>query len=68
MSDEVILMSLLGGVGTFSGSAVGAGLIVTIQNYTATSGFPVLVILGLLFIFCVLTFRPGFVGEIRKWL
>lgn len=68
MSGEVILMSLLGGVGTFSGPTVGAGLIVTIQNYTATSGFPVLVILGLLFIFCVLTFRSGIVGEIRKRL
>ncbi|WP_281968717.1 branched-chain amino acid ABC transporter permease [Roseovarius nanhaiticus] len=68
MSGEVILMSLLGGVGTFSGPTVGAILIVTIQNYTATSGFPVLVILGLLFIVCVLTFRSGIVGEIRKRL
>jgi branched-chain amino acid transport system permease protein len=66
MSGEVILMSLLGGVGTFVGPTVGAGLIVTIQNYTATSGFPVLVILGLLFIVCVLTFRSGIVGEISK--
>ncbi|MEX1233769.1 MAG: hypothetical protein WEB56_02125 [Roseovarius sp.] len=68
MSGEVILMSLLGGVGTFAGPTVGAGLIVTIQNYTATSGFPVLVILGILFIVCVLTFRSGIVGEINKRL
>lgn len=66
MSGEVILMTLLGGVGTVFGPTVGAGLIVTIQNYLATSGFPVSVILGLLFIVCVLTFRSGIVGEIRK--
>ncbi|MGX9855187.1 branched-chain amino acid ABC transporter permease [Limimaricola variabilis] len=66
MSGEVILMSLLGGVGTLAGPSVGAGLIVTIQNYFATTGFPVNVVLGLLFILCVLCFRSGIVGEIAK--
>lgn len=66
MSGEVILMSLLGGVGTVAGPSVGAALIVTIQNYFATTGFPVNIVLGLLFIVCVLAFRSGIVGEIMK--
>lgn len=63
MSGEVILMTLLGGIGTLTGPIFGAGLVVTLQNYLATSDFPVTVITGLVFIVCVLVFRRGLVGE-----
>ncbi|AXQ95315.1 branched-chain amino acid ABC transporter permease [Cereibacter azotoformans] len=63
MSGEVILMTLLGGIGTLVGPVVGAGLVVTLQNYLATSQFPVTIITGLVFMACVLLFRRGIVGE-----
>lgn len=63
MSGEVILMTLLGGIGTLIGPIVGAGLVVTLQNYLATSDFPVTIITGLVFMACVLLFRRGIVGE-----
>lgn len=63
MSGEVILMSLLGGIGTMIGPVVGAGLVVTLQNYLATSAVPVTVITGAVFMVCVLLFRRGLVGE-----
>ncbi|SNX71714.1 amino acid/amide ABC transporter membrane protein 2 (HAAT family) [Cereibacter ovatus] len=63
MSGEVILMTLLGGIGTLVGPVVGAGLVVTLQNYLATSDFPVTIITGLVFMACVLVFRRGIVGE-----
>jgi branched-chain amino acid transport system permease protein len=63
MSGEVILMSLLGGIGTMLGPVVGAGLVVVIQNSFATSAFPITVITGLIFMACVLLFRRGLVGE-----
>lgn len=63
MSGEVILMTLLGGIGTFLGPLIGAAFVVTIQNYLATSAFPVTVITGLIFMVCVLTFRRGLIGE-----
>ena len=63
MSGEVILMTLLGGIGTLVGPLVGATLVVTLQNYLATSAFPVTIITGLIFMVCVLTFRRGIVGE-----
>ncbi|HWL58559.1 MAG TPA: branched-chain amino acid ABC transporter permease [Paracoccus sp. (in: a-proteobacteria)] len=63
MSGEVILMTLLGGIGTLAGPIVGAGLVVTLQNYLATSDFPVTIITGLVFMTCVLLFRRGLVGE-----
>lgn len=64
MSGEVILMTLLGGIGTLIGPIVGAGLVVTLQNYLATSDFPVTVITGLTFMVCVLVFRRGIIGEL----
>ena len=64
MSGEVILMTLLGGIGTMLGPVVGAGLVVAIQNSLATSAFPVTVITGLIFMVCVLLFRRGLVGEL----
>lgn len=63
MSGEVILMTLLGGIGTLLGPVVGAGLVVTLQNYLATSDFPVTIITGVVFMVCVLLFRRGLVGE-----
>lgn len=64
MSGEVILMTLLGGIGTLIGPVVGAGLVVTLQNYLATSNFPVTIITGVVFMVCVLLFRRGLVGEL----
>jgi branched-chain amino acid transport system permease protein len=64
MSGEVILMTLLGGIGTMVGPAVGAGLVVGLQNMLATSDFPVTIATGLIFMVCVLIFRRGIVGEI----
>ena len=68
MSGEVILMTLLGGVGTLFGPVVGAGLVVSLQHLLAQSplGNWVSVILGIIFVLCVLSFRSGIVGEIAK--
>ncbi|WP_116288748.1 branched-chain amino acid ABC transporter permease [Ensifer sp. LCM 4579] len=63
MSGEVILMTLLGGIGTLIGPLFGAGLVVTLQNYLATSEFPVTIFTGVVFMVCVLVFRRGIVGE-----
>ncbi|QRM45989.1 branched-chain amino acid ABC transporter permease [Rhizobium sp. BG4] len=63
MSGEVILMTLLGGIGTLIGPIFGAGLVVTLQNYLATSEFPVTIITGVVFMVCVLIFRRGIIGE-----
>ena len=70
MSGEVVLMTLLGGMGTIFGPAVGAVLVITLQNYLSDSfGDWVLVIIGVIFVTCVLSFRRGVVGEImhRFW-
>ncbi|WP_315925813.1 branched-chain amino acid ABC transporter permease [Mesorhizobium sp. SP-1A] len=67
MSGEVILMTLLGGIGTMVGPIVGAGLVVGLQNTLATSGFPVTIATGVIFMVCVLVFRKGIVGEIQAW-
>ena len=64
MSGEVVLMTLLGGLGTVLGPVVGALLIVAIQNYLAPLGAWVTVVQGLIFVICVLTFRRGVVGEL----
>lgn len=69
MSGEVVLMTLLGGLGTVVGPVIGAGIIVTLQNELADKvGSMVTVIMGLIFIVCVLIFRRGIVGEISAWL
>ncbi|WP_253279585.1 branched-chain amino acid ABC transporter permease [Loktanella sp. 3ANDIMAR09] len=68
MSGEVILMTLLGGVGTMLGPVVGAGLIVAIQNVFATTGFPLSVILGIIFVLCIMLFRKGIIGTLHdQW-
>lgn len=68
MSGEVILMTLLGGVGTLLGPLMGAGLVVSLQHILAQSplGNWVSVILGLIFVVCVLSFRSGIIGELDK--
>ena len=67
MSGEVVLMTLLGGMGTIFGPVVGALVIVGLQNYLAPLGQWVTVITGLIFVVCVLAFRRGIVGEIAAW-
>ncbi|MFC7397468.1 branched-chain amino acid ABC transporter permease [Chelatococcus sp. GCM10030263] len=64
MSGEVVLMTLVGGMGTVVGPAVGAAVIVTMQNYLAGLGEWVLVIQGAIFVLAVCLFRRGLVGEI----
>ncbi|MBY0337486.1 MAG: branched-chain amino acid ABC transporter permease [Acetobacteraceae bacterium] len=68
MSGEVVLMSLVGGLGTIFGPVVGAAVIITMQNYLAEFGAWVTVIQGAIFVLCVLAFRRGIVGEIGNWL
>jgi branched-chain amino acid transport system permease protein len=63
MSGEVILMTLLGGIGTLIGPVVGGALVIALQNYLAASEFPVTVLIGIIFVVCVLLFRRGIVGE-----
>jgi branched-chain amino acid transport system permease protein len=68
MSGEVVLMTLLGGLGTLFGPVVGAAIIVSMQNYLAQFGAWVTIIQGLIFVICVLAFRRGVIGEIANWL
>ena len=66
MSGEVVLMTLLGGLGTIFGPAVGASVIVILQNELADKvGQWVTVIMGAIFVICVLAFRRGIVGELK---
>jgi len=64
MSGEVVLMTLLGGLGTIFGPVVGAAVIITMQNYLAQLGAWVTIVQGVIFVVCVLAFRRGIVGEI----
>ena len=64
MSGEVVLMTLVGGMGTVFGPAVGAAIIIYMQNYLAGFGEWVLVIQGAIFVVAVLVFRRGIVGEL----
>ncbi len=67
MSGEVVLMTLLGGLGTMAGPALGALLVTGIQNYLAQAGAWVTIIQGLIFFFCVLSFRAGIMGSFYQW-
>ncbi|HWZ74488.1 MAG TPA: branched-chain amino acid ABC transporter permease [Casimicrobiaceae bacterium] len=67
MSGEVVLMTLLGGMGTVFGPVVGAFIIIGLENYLAAFGEWVTVITGGIFVVCVLAFRRGIVGEIMAW-
>jgi branched-chain amino acid transport system permease protein len=68
MSGEVVLMTLLGGLGTVFGPVVGAFVIITMENYLSQIGAWVTVVQGAIFVVCVLTFRRGIVGELANWL
>ena len=67
MSGEVVLMTLLGGMGTIFGPVVGAFVIVGLESYLAEYGQWVTVITGVIFVVCVLLFRRGIVGELGAW-
>ena len=69
LSGEVVLMTLLGGMGTFAGPVIGAFTIIGLQNFLADRvGSWVTVIIGVIFVVCVVGFRRGFVGELLAWL
>ena len=68
MSGEVILMTLLGGVGTFFGPVLGSAIVIGLQNMLADKvGSWVTVIIGVIFVICVLAFRKGVVGELQAF-
>ena len=68
LSGEVILMTLLGGLTTFAGPVVGAFTIIGLQNFLADRvGSWINVIIGVIFVICVVAFRRGFVGELLAW-
>jgi len=68
MSGEVVLMTLLGGLGTIFGPVVGAFILIGLENYLAQLGAWLTVTQGAIFVVCVLTFRRGIVGELGRWL
>ena len=67
MSGEIVLMTLVGGLGTVFGPVVGAFVIIAMQQYLAGFGQWVTVIQGVIFVVCVLTFRRGIIGEIAHY-
>ncbi|TYL47464.1 branched-chain amino acid ABC transporter permease [Marinomonas sp. IMCC 4694] len=69
MSGEVILMTLVGGVGTIVGPLIGAGVVVSMQNYLSGGelGNYLHIIMGAVFVICVLSFRSGIVGQFNKF-
>jgi branched-chain amino acid transport system permease protein len=66
MSGEVVLMTLLGGLGTVFGPVVGAFIVISLENYLSQLGAWVTVVQGVIFVLCVLTFRRGVVGELAR--
>jgi branched-chain amino acid transport system permease protein len=68
MSGEVVLMTLVGGLGTIFGPVAGAFVIIAMQNYLSALDQWVTVIQGVIFVTCVLLFRRGIVGEIAALL
>ena len=67
MSGEIVLITLVGGLGTLYGPVVGAFVIIAMQQYLAGFGQWVTVIQGVIFVVCVLTFRRGVIGEIANY-
>jgi branched-chain amino acid transport system permease protein len=68
LSGEVILMTLLGGMGTFAGPVIGAFTIIGLQDFLSDRvGSWINVIIGVIFVICVVAFRKGFVGELLAW-
>jgi len=68
MSGEVVLMALVGGLGTIFGPVAGAFVIIAMQTYLASVGQWVTVIQGTIFVACVLLFRRGIIGELAHYL
>jgi len=68
MSGEVVLMTLLGGLGTVFGPVAGALIVIALENYLAQLGAWVTVVQGAIFVVCVLTFRRGVIGELARAL
>jgi len=68
MSGEVVLMTLVGGLGTVFGPVVGALIVLAMENYLAQLGAWVTIAQGVIFVVCVLTFRRGVVGELGRLL
>ena len=68
MSGEVVLMTLLGGLGTVFGPVIGALVVVGLENYLSQLGAWVTVVQGVIFVLCVLTFRRGIIGELARLL
>ena len=68
MSGEVVLMTLVGGLGTVFGPVVGALAVLSMENYLAQLGAWVTIVQGAIFVLCVLTFRRGIVGELARLL
>jgi branched-chain amino acid transport system permease protein len=68
MSGEVVLMTLLGGLGTVFGPVAGAVVVIALENYLAQLGAWVTVVQGAIFVVCVLTFRRGLVGGLARLL
>jgi branched-chain amino acid transport system permease protein len=68
MSGEVVLMTLVGGLGTIFGPVIGAAIIVAMQTQLVSFGQWVTIIQGVIFVVCVLLFRRGVVGELAAWL
>jgi branched-chain amino acid transport system permease protein len=66
MSGSIILMTLVGGMGTLFGPVVGALVVVSMENYLAVMGAWVTVLQGIIFVLCVLLFREGIIGRIRR--
>ena len=66
MSGEVVLMTLVGGLGTIFGPVVGALVVLAMENYLATLGFWVTIAQGAIFVVCVLAFRRGVIGELAR--
>ena len=68
VSGDVLVMAMLGGTETLLGPVVGAVIITSMHDYLAESGLPVPVLIGSTFVFCILLFRNGIVGELKRLL
>jgi branched-chain amino acid transport system permease protein len=68
MSGEVVLMTLVGGLGTIFGPVAGAFILIAMENYLAQLGDWLTITQGAIFVACVLSFRRGVVGELGQWL
>jgi len=68
MSGEIILMTLIGGIGTVFGPIVGAVIFIALENYLSQLGSWVMVVEGAIFVICVVAFRRGIIGELARVL